>query len=102
MAQGRADKCRSRTENWRIVPAVFRACAAIDTPGGAAQIFDGQSVQEGKAGIYADNIRIIDGKSVYDVILDGKLLGEFRLTVPGRHNISNSNEKFSIFPRNNG
>ncbi len=45
---------------------------------------------EGKAGIYADNIRIVDGKSVYDVILDGKLLGEFRLTVPGRHNISNS------------
>ncbi|MEI6856881.1 UDP-N-acetylmuramate--L-alanine ligase [Psychrilyobacter sp.] len=45
---------------------------------------------EKKAEIYADNIRIIDGKSVYDVILDGKLLGEFRLTVPGRHNVSNS------------
>jgi len=45
---------------------------------------------EKKAGIYADNIRIIDGKSVYDVILEGELLGEFRLSVPGRHNISNS------------
>lgn len=43
-----------------------------------------------KAGIYADNIRIINRKSVYDVILNGKLLGEFKLTVPGRHNISNS------------
>ena len=45
---------------------------------------------EGKAGIYADNIRIIDGKSVFDVILGDKLLGEFKLSVPGRHNVSNS------------
>jgi UDP-N-acetylmuramate--alanine ligase len=45
---------------------------------------------EKKAKIYADNIRIIDGKSVYDVILDGKFLGEFILSVPGRHNVSNS------------
>lgn len=42
------------------------------------------------ANIYVRNIRIIDGKSVYDVILNGQLLGEFILTVPGRHNISNS------------
>ena len=45
---------------------------------------------EKKAGIYADNIKIVDGKSVYDVILDGKFLGEFKLSVPGRHNVSNS------------
>ena len=45
---------------------------------------------EKKAGIYANDIKIIDGKSVYEVILDGKLLGKFKLSVPGRHNVSNS------------
>jgi len=45
---------------------------------------------EKKANIYANNIKIIDGKSVYDVILNGQLLGKFILAVPGRHNISNS------------
>ncbi|OQY41885.1 MAG: UDP-N-acetylmuramate--L-alanine ligase [Fusobacteriia bacterium 4572_74] len=45
---------------------------------------------EKKARIYADNIKIIDGKSIYDVILDGKFLGEFRLSIPGKHNVSNS------------
>lgn len=45
---------------------------------------------ERKAGIYAENIKIIDGKSVYDVILNNEFLGEFRLSVPGRHNVSNS------------
>lgn len=45
---------------------------------------------EKEAGIYAKNIRIIEKKSVYDVILNGKFLGEFRLSVPGRHNVSNS------------
>ena len=45
---------------------------------------------EKKANIYATNIRIVDGKSVYEVILANKSLGEFILSVPGRHNISNS------------
>ena len=43
-----------------------------------------------KADIYAKDIRVEDGKSVYEVILKDKSLGEFRLTVPGLHNVSNS------------
>ncbi len=43
-----------------------------------------------KADIYATNLRVIDGKSVYEVILRGVSLGEFKLSVPGLHNISNS------------
>jgi UDP-N-acetylmuramate--alanine ligase len=45
---------------------------------------------EKKADIYAKNIRVENGKSVYEVILGEKSLGEFKLTVPGLHNISNS------------
>jgi UDP-N-acetylmuramate--alanine ligase len=45
---------------------------------------------EKKADIYAKNIRVESGKSVYEVILGEKSLGEFKLTVPGLHNISNS------------
>ena len=45
---------------------------------------------EKKADIYAKNIRVENGKSVYEVILGDKSLGEFKLTVPGLHNISNS------------
>jgi UDP-N-acetylmuramate--alanine ligase len=45
---------------------------------------------EGKADVYAENIRVEGRKSVYDVILKGENLGEFKLTVPGLHNISNS------------
>ena len=45
---------------------------------------------ERKADIYASDIRVEDGKSVYKVVLGEKSLGEFKLTVPGLHNISNS------------
>jgi len=45
---------------------------------------------EGKADIYAENIRIENGKSVYEVIKEGESLGTFKLKVPGLHNVSNS------------
>lgn len=45
---------------------------------------------QNKADIYAENIRVEDGKSVYNVILNEESLGEFKLNVPGLHNISNS------------
>ena len=52
MAQGRADKRPAGTENWRIVPAVFQACAAIDTAGGAAQVSDGLGLFQRKDSLY--------------------------------------------------
>lgn len=45
---------------------------------------------EKKADIYAKNIRVIDGYTVYEVIVNEKSLGEFSLKVPGIHNVKNS------------
>ncbi|MCK5780167.1 MAG: UDP-N-acetylmuramate--L-alanine ligase [Psychrilyobacter sp.] len=45
---------------------------------------------EKKADIYATEIRVENGKSVYNVIIGKEELGEFKLTVPGLHNVSNS------------
>ena len=47
------------------------------------------SIEE-KADIYAENIRIENGKSVYEVVKEGESLGTFKLKVPGLHNVSNS------------
>ena len=48
------------------------------------------SVKSEDAEIYATNIRMENKRSVYNVIMHGEDLGEFVLTIPGIHNISNS------------
>ncbi|MEN9439250.1 MAG: hypothetical protein RL613_726 [Fusobacteriota bacterium] len=48
------------------------------------------SIKDENADIFAKNIRIEDGYSVYEVVKDGINIGEFRLSIPGEHNISNS------------
>ena len=48
------------------------------------------SIKAENADIFAKNIRIEDGYSVYEVVKDGINIGEFRLSIPGEHNISNS------------
>ena len=48
------------------------------------------SIKDETADIFAKNIRIEDGYSVYEVVKDGINIGEFRLSIPGEHNISNS------------
>ena len=48
------------------------------------------SVKREDAHIFATNIRVIDGHTKYEVIKNGKNLGEFELSIPGEHNVSNS------------
>ena len=48
------------------------------------------SIKDENADIFAKNIRIEDGYSVYEVVKDGINIGEFRLSIRGEHNISNS------------
>lgn len=42
------------------------------------------------ADIYAENIVVENGKTVYDVIIKSVKIGTFTLSIPGRHNILNS------------
>lgn len=48
------------------------------------------SLKNKDAEIYAENIEIKDGKTSYEVIIDGKNEGKFTLYIPGEHNILNS------------
>ncbi len=48
------------------------------------------STETQDADIYAKNIKVKDGKFVYEVVLNGENLGEFKLSIPGKHNVSNS------------
>ncbi len=48
------------------------------------------SVHDTSANIYVQNIRVENGISVYEVVKNNENLGEFKLTIPGEHNISNS------------
>ncbi len=48
------------------------------------------SVYDKTADIYAEDIRQDGNYNVYNVIINGDSLGEFRLSIPGIHNISNS------------
>lgn len=48
------------------------------------------SVTSEDAEIYAKNIRFEKDRTVYEVIIEGENLGEFELTIPGIHNVSNS------------
>lgn len=47
-------------------------------------------IENEKAYIRALNLRVEEGMSCYDVYIGDELVGEFKLGVPGDHNISNS------------
>lgn len=47
-------------------------------------------IENNEARIIAKNLRIKDAKSIYDVYIDEKKIGEFKLSIPGKHNVSNS------------
>ena len=48
------------------------------------------SINKEDAHIFATNITVKNGFTVYEVIKNGKNLGEFSLSIPGEHNVSNS------------
>lgn len=48
------------------------------------------SIKKENTHIFATNIKVNDGITTYDVIKNGKNLGEFSLSIPGEHNVSNS------------
>lgn len=48
------------------------------------------STRETNADIYAKNIKVDGLKTKYEVVMNGRDLGEFKLTIPGEHNVSNS------------
>lgn len=48
------------------------------------------SLMDKNADIYADGIKILNGKTIYDVYIKGEYVGEFSLSIPGKHNIYNS------------
>ncbi|WP_022819609.1 UDP-N-acetylmuramate--L-alanine ligase [Fusobacterium russii] len=42
-----------------------------------------------KANIYAENIRIEDRSTIFEVVINGESKGEYILNVPGEHNVQN-------------
>ncbi|MGL5001065.1 MAG: UDP-N-acetylmuramate--L-alanine ligase [Cetobacterium sp.] len=48
------------------------------------------SINNEKSDIKATDIRIEDFKTKFKVIIDGKIFGEFELSIPGNHNIQNA------------
>lgn len=54
------------------------------------EIIKTYSLSDSKANIYAKNIRIEEGKTIFNVVIDNREIGEFILNIPGEHNISNS------------
>ena len=48
------------------------------------------SLEDKSADIYAEGIKIFEGKTLYDVYIKGEYTGEFSLSIPGKHNIYNS------------
>ena len=48
------------------------------------------SIKKEDTHIFATNIRMSEGHTKYEVIKNGKNLGEFELSIPGEHNVSNS------------
>lgn len=48
------------------------------------------SLLDKSADIYAEGIKIKDGKTIYDVYVKGEYVGEFSLSIPGTHNVYNS------------
>ncbi len=50
----------------------------------------GYSLLDKSADIFADDIRISGNKTIYDVYIKGEYVGEFTLSIPGKHNVYNS------------
>lgn len=48
------------------------------------------SLLDKEADIYAGDIRVSNGKTIYDVYIKGEYAGEFVLSIPGTHNVYNS------------
>ena len=48
------------------------------------------STKDENADVYAKNIRYENNKTIYDVFIKGSLEGEFKLSIPGEHNVANS------------
>lgn len=48
------------------------------------------SIKDESADIFAKNIRVIDGKTTFEVIIKGEEFGTFELLIPGNHNIQNA------------
>lgn len=48
------------------------------------------SIKREDVHIFATNITVQEGCTTYEVIKNGKNLGEFKLTIPGEHNVLNS------------
>lgn len=48
------------------------------------------SIKNSKADIYANNIRIENKKTIFDLYIRGEKVTDFTLSVPGEHNIQNS------------
>ena len=48
------------------------------------------SIKKEDTHIFATNIKMSEGHTKYEVIKNGKNLGEFELSIPGEHNVSNS------------
>ena len=48
------------------------------------------STRTENADIYAKNIAVDGLKTKYEIFINGKSLGEIKLTIPGEHNVSNS------------
>ncbi len=48
------------------------------------------SLQNEKANAYARNIRMKDGSYFFDVVINGKVIGELELHIGGLHNVENS------------
>lgn len=48
------------------------------------------STKREDADIYAKDIKVENGVTFYNVVKNGKDLGQFKLTIPGEHNVSNS------------
>lgn len=69
--------------------------ACIDSPD-LKELVEGRekvltySIFQNAADIYAKNIRIENGKTIFHVIALNKDLGEYVLSIPGEHNIQNS------------
>ena len=48
------------------------------------------SIEDKSAEIYADNIRMKNCYNIFDVYIKGNKIGEFKLKLPGIHNVSNA------------
>ncbi len=48
------------------------------------------SLQDKNANLYGNNIRIEDKKTYFDFYMNNEFIGEFVLSIPGKHNVSNA------------